>query len=218
MHHEGMRVLDGITPVLQFACTALFFAIAIQLIRTKTAWLLPFFTALCVISGIHLAFWSPHAHTVFYVMEPLTIALRICAAIEVLLFAVRRLPRKESIGILIMLAGLGAAAAFIVWGTIAASDEMFPYKAVRLEVHTFLSMALAFGIMAMLIKPVYFPRFEITHGSILTTYLLKFAVIELVRGRHVAEDAFYYNWLLIGMVWTFVCCSAWLTLLLRGKR
>ena len=204
--------------VLQFTGVALFFAVAIQLIRTRLAWLVPFFTALCVVSGIHLMLWSPHAHSVFYVMEPLTLALRICAAIEVLLFAIRRLPHKESVGLLIMLAGLGTVGAFMVWGTISADDSMFPYKAVRLEVHTFLSMAMVFGVLAMLIKPIYFPRFEIAHGVILTVYLLKFTIIELVRGRHVAEDAFYYNWLTIGMVWTLICCSSWLILLLRGKR
>lgn len=204
------RYTDSKMPILQFVCVALFYALGFHLLYTRLAWLIPFFTTLCFVSGTHLLFWTPHAHTWFYVMEPITLSFQACAAIETFLFAARRLPARESRAILVLLAGLGTAVAFKVWGVIDSTDLMGNYKALRLEVHVFLSMATVFGALVLMIKPVKFTRFEIGHAAILTVYLLKFTVIELVRGRATSEDDVYQWFLKMGMIWTALCTSAWL--------
>lgn len=195
---------------LQYASAVAFGVLAIRLIRSGSAWLVPFFTALCAVSAAHGLTWTRHGHVQFFLIEPLLLSLKACSVVEAFLFVARRVPIQEGRAIAGLLAFIGSIGVFMTLGVFDRGTLMGFYKSVRLNAHSFMALAGVFGILVMMIKPIRFSPAERNHAIILTVYLVKFVTIEMQRGLATDEGSRYSVLLAISMVWSLACCVAWL--------
>lgn len=205
-----MRGVNVVQLSLQYACAGAFAFLTFQLIRSRSAWIVPFFTALCAVSALHGLTWTRHGHTQFFLVEPLLLSLKFCSSVEAFLFVARRVPSQEGRAIAGLLACIGSIGVFITLGVFDRSTLMGLYKSIRLNAHSFMALASVFGMLVMMIKPIRFSPSERNHAIILTVYLLKFVTVEMFRGTATDEGP-GYSWLLaISMAWSLACCAAWM--------
>jgi len=165
--------MHALQQMLWAGVTGCCFLLLRELYRSQSFWLTPFFATYILAICIYYPIWNPNNAALYAIAEPILMALKAGAVLEMFLLATKRISPTERRSLLFLLVAVATLGVLFAIGSMPGDAR----RAIRQYAHVWLGLASAFGCLAMWIHPsVIWPRIR-NHGLILSGYMVNYAVV-----------------------------------------